>query len=342
MTSIEVVRIYKLENLILSTSDLDFLCHFKKLRSINLRHIPMNLQYIPTSCETIEQFVVSSKDHPFATLNYSWPLFWSTQDTIKLIDISIAAIDISNIPKPKNTSRIRTLVFDTREHSNSLINPRIPQAFPLFFFDGSLSKLINFICLDCYTLPTKFPSVTNHSQLRHLTFEYEPSASNNSHFGPIDQLIVQGKKLRILEITAGDMTGNINFSLEFLNQLLCLNLLDSKLLEPLNTTSLFNIPGELWLPKKVANLDKLLENVLDKNKTTLEIEWDGRKSNQTRWRVNNMGCMNIDEGLRVYCYALDKEDYYKPLEEVIINYKLWCGMDYDRSDLNFGMLGETE
>ena len=67
------------------------------------------------------------------------------------------------------------------------------------------------------------------------------------------------------------MTGNINFSLEFLNQLLCLNLV-SNVLEPLNTTSLFNIPGELWLPRKVANLDKLLENVLDKNRTTLEIE----------------------------------------------------------------------
>ena len=184
--------------------------------------------------------------------------------------------------------------------------------------------------------------MTNHSQLRHLTFEYEPSASKYSHNGPMDQLMVQGKKLRILEITRGDMTGNINFSLEFLNQLLCLDLASNELLELLNTTSLFNIPGELWLPKKVANLDKLLENVLDKNKTTLEIEWDGRKSNQTRWRVNNMGCMNIDEGLTVYCFVLDKEDYYKPLEEVIIGYKLWCGMSYDMSDLNFAIRGETE
>ena len=80
---------------------------------------------------------------------------------------------------------------------------------------------------------------------------------------------------------------------------------------------------------------------LDKNKTTLEIEWDDRKSNQTRWRVNNMGCMNIDEGLRVYCYALDKEDYYKPLEEVTIGYRIWCGRDYDMSDLAFAMRGDT-
>ena len=137
------------------------------------------------------------------------------------------------------------------------------------------------------------------------------------------------------------MTGNINFSLEFLNQLVCLNLVESNLLEPLNTTSLFNIPGELWLPRKVANLDKLLENVLDKNKTTLEIEWYGRKSNQTRWRVNNMICWDLDGGQRVYCFVLFKKDYYKPLEEVTIYSTKWCGIDYDVSELSFAFQGET-
>ena len=213
--------------------------------------------------------------------------------------------------------------------------------FPSFFFDGSLPKLITFVCLDCHTLQTKFPLVTNQSQLRHLTFEYEPSASKYRHNGPMDQLMVLGKKLRILEITGSNMTGNINFSLEFLNQLLCLNLVSNELLEPLNTTALFNIPGELWLPKKVANLDKLLENVLDKNKTTLGIVKGGKKSNQTRWRVNNMGCMDFDEGLTVYCFVLDKEDYYKPLEEITIGYKILCGMSYDKSDLTFALRGDT-
>ena len=41
-----------------------------------------------------------------------------------------------------------------------------------------------------------------------------------------------------------------------------------------------------------------------------------------------MDCMNIDEGLTVYCFVLDKEDYYKPLEEVVIGYRIWCGRDY--------------
>ena len=60
MTSVESIRIFKLENLILSTSDLDFLCQFEKLIEITLRHIPMNLQYIPRSCETSPIIVLAT------------------------------------------------------------------------------------------------------------------------------------------------------------------------------------------------------------------------------------------------------------------------------------------
>ena len=63
MLQLESVRILDIENLIFTTSDLDFLCLVVNNHGfINLRNLHFKLHEIPTSCVAIREFFVYNQD----------------------------------------------------------------------------------------------------------------------------------------------------------------------------------------------------------------------------------------------------------------------------------------
>jgi hypothetical protein len=263
---------------VFTSSDLDFLCQFgKKVSDIRLKDLHFKLHEIPNSCVNVTKFTITNERNKYAELNYSWPLFWSTSNTIKDIEINIAGINVSNIKKPNQVfSVIRAVVF----HGNTFHQKMI--TLPSFFFDGSLPSLAVFECRKClFPNGTKFPIVSESSQLKQLRLDY--LSRSFSHTGRINNLVLKNKHLQSLRINNGAIV-DINLATEFLNQLYCLDLTQT-LINPLNTTQIFNVKGEIRIQKESANLDKLLAKETN-NISVIQ----SNEGISTKWRVNNMIC----------------------------------------------------
>jgi hypothetical protein len=314
------------ENVLLTTSDLDCICHLNKMRYLTLEDLHFNVQYIPNTCSKIATFSLKNVRHNYAVLNYTWPKFWSEENTIRQIYVNVGAIDMLQIQKPVNSSQLETLQF--LDHINKF--PIF--GLPTFLFDGSLPNFRNFNCKYCHFVNTGllFPPVTNTSKLRQLKYEYAQDANGSSvaHVGTLNDSIFKGKDLRILELRKSAMTGDINLSVALLNRLLCLDLEGSLGFNKLETTDLFYVQGELWLPRIVANLNKLLENA------TGNVTGPNEK-NKTFWRINNMVCSNEYKHPNVRCAAIKKSvDFSKKGTNVLtVLEESFCGQDMYMIDL---------
>ena len=64
--------------------------------------------------------------------------------------------------------------------------------------------------------------------------------------------------LRILRLGETNLTGHIDLPIHDLRNFKCIDIKEAYSLLPLNTTKLYHVDGELWLPGKVANLNYLL------------------------------------------------------------------------------------
>ncbi len=321
MGNLDAFYVRDFENLLFTTNDLLFICRFNRLKILNILNVHFYIQDIPNACRKITGFYLKNEKHAYAIMNYTWPAFWSEESIIEEISISVGAINISQIQRPINSSKLRTITFVDYKAKFPILG------LPAFFFDGSLPTLQNFLCDNCYFTNggVIFPRVTNASKLRQLKFDY--LSTDIAHVGTLDDSLLQGKELRILELRSSGMTGDINLSPKFVYPLLCLDIELSAKFNPLKTTELFNVQGELWLPRTVANLDKLLENAT--SNITVTEEWkDGIKYTTTFWRVNNMICDDHNQqSPTVYCSAI------KEGSNTTVGYESFCGQDLYIIDL---------
>ena len=114
--------------------------------------------------------------------------------------------------------------------------------------------------------------------------------------------------LRILRLGETNLTGHIDLPIHDLRNFKCIDIKEDYSLLPLNTTKLYHVDGELWLPGKVANLNYLLRDHQQNISQSYILYEDwilnaelGKEMDhltnvlQTTWLVNNLICKDYVE-----------------------------------------------
>jgi hypothetical protein len=270
---------------------------------VHIKEVQLLLENMPDSCKNMEVLIIEVHSNTPGWINYTWPSSFSSSKSLQELSIPRGNINISNISKFIDTSRIRKLAF-----SNNLIrqqNSFVDYILPKFLFDGSMKFLIVFRCESC-SLIGDIPYISNRSNLIELDLR------NNKKFGTAfnTSWYEAPTSIRILRLDETNYTSQFYIPRNDLRRFTCISLLRAYNLKKLTTTNVFFVKGELKLPGHAANLDNLLkdhkENISKKHVMYRDKIANDTLRNvlQTTWLVNNMICKNFRDGfdaLAVIC-----------------------------------------
>ena len=294
--------IHRYHKLLLTERELDMICKMKNVDFVHLKNLDYLVQNIPNSCDHLQVFIMERYINfrpDDVAFSYSWPSFWSSSTILEHLELPLANIKLHNIEKFVNTSKLQKLTFKGRPSTNYATSGKLPS----FFFDGSMKKLIIFECI-CCGLIGELPFISNMSKLEKIDLR-----ANTYLNGTLDSSFYQTPtSLRILRLGETNLTGHIDLPIHDLRNFKCIDVKEDYSLLPLNTTKLYHVNGELWLPGKVANLNYLLRNHQQNISQSYILYEDwilnaelGKEMDhltnvlQTTWLVNNLICKDYVE-----------------------------------------------